>query len=121
MRSCSASRGRRAHPENDQIRDLISTAELSFVEASRITISPDRVPVFLKPTEEIEKANIGSDAAYLVSLIDGKTDIKSMLWLAPMSEMETLRALQRMVDLELIDLKDPADLHQGLDAVPNTI
>jgi len=111
----------RAHPGNDQIRDLISTAELSFVEASRITISPDRIPIFLKPTEQIDKANIGPDAAYLVSLIDGKSDIKSMLWLAPMSEMETLRALQRMVDMELIALKDPADLHQDLDAVPNII
>ena len=52
---------------------------------------------------------MSSNDQFLLTLIDGKSDIKSVVWLAPLREIDVLQALQRMLDADLIELRDPND------------
>ena len=41
-------------------------------------------------------------------MLDGKSDIKSIVWVAPLREVDVLKALQRLVDQGVVELRDPS-------------
>jgi hypothetical protein len=98
----------RANAGDPYLRQLITEAEANFVEASRETdLSPRMVPVLLRPETDLGDGPLSSEERFFVSLIDGQTDIRSLLWVSPLREVEVLRILQRMLHRELIALRDP--------------
>jgi len=100
----------RANPTEGFLRELISRAEAAYVDTSRKNdLSGDKIPVLVDPVPAEAGRRLGSEASFLKSLIDGKTDIKGILWVAPLREVDGLRALQQMLDAGLIELTDPTD------------
>ena len=99
----------RAHPDDGHLKELIARAERTFLSQVRTEdLSGSKIPVLIDSEGAVDD-NLTPDASYLLSLIDGKTDIKSILWLAPMREVEVLRALQQMLERGLIRLDQPED------------
>ena len=47
------------------------------------------------------------EESFLLSLVDGSTDIQSILWLAPMREVDVLIFLRRMAKKNMIELAEP--------------
>ena len=93
----------RANPGESYLRRLIFRAERAYMEnLQRRNFSYDRVPV--KVPDEVENLNIEirSEESFLLSLIDGETDIRSILWLSPMREVDVLRSLEQMIDKGII-------------------
>jgi hypothetical protein len=94
-------------PQDNHIRQLLLKAESGYLQqARRRDFAPNKIPVpvadanarqsTLKPTE-----------MFLLSMLDGQSDIKSITWLAPLREVDVVKALQRMIDEKLIELRDP--------------
>jgi hypothetical protein len=98
----------RAHPLDATIRHLITQCEAAVEKKHTAELAPEKVPHLLKPAEELAEHDLSAEASFLPSLIDGKTDIKSILWLAPMRTVDVMRALKQMIEAGLIELKDPA-------------
>jgi len=96
----------RRWPDNEVVRGLYAEAEAEFLATARGSdLSPDAVPVLTCPADEISVEGLPPDARYLINLIDGETNIKSMLWLAPLREVELLRALQKLQERGVVELR----------------
>jgi hypothetical protein len=107
----------RANPTEGYLRELISRAEAAYVDTSRRNdLSGEKIPVLVEPAPADAGTRLGSEASFMKSLIDGKTDIKGILWVAPMREVDGLRALQQMLDAGLIRLEEPAAGESEFDA-----
>jgi len=98
----------RAHPGDSYLRRLITKAEEAFVESvRRHGLASDKVPIRARQTDAESPTDLGSEESFLLSLIDGKTDIKSILWVAPLREVDVLRSLRQMLQKGLIALQEP--------------
>jgi hypothetical protein len=103
----------RAYPGETYLRRLISKAEAAYVEGVRRSeLSGEKIPVMQRPAAELRE-NLGSEESFLVSLIDGVTDIKGILWVAPMREVDGLRSLRKMLEKGLIRLDPPRSDESG--------
>ena len=93
----------RANPGENYLRRLIFRAERAYMEnLQRRNFSYDRTPVKIADAIENLNTEIRSEESFLLSLIDGDTDIRSILWLSPMREVDVLRSLEHMIDTGII-------------------
>jgi hypothetical protein len=98
----------RANPGDSYLRRLITKAEAAFVEsARRHGLDSDKVPMRTRRTDSEPPTDLGSEESFLLSLIDGETDVKSILWVAPLREVDVLRSLRQMLEKGLIALREP--------------
>jgi hypothetical protein len=99
---------RRAHPDSPGLRKLIARAERVYqASAKHGSLAPNRVPVLRRSTDDLGDVSLSPDARFLLSLIDGEIDIKSILWLAPLREVDALRGLQQLLDAGVVELPAP--------------
>jgi hypothetical protein len=97
----------REHPEDPSLRRLVHEAEAAFVEkAYRHYVPGSRVPVLTCPIEALESEKLSPTEFYLLSRIDGTWDVKSIIQIAPLREVEALRTLKRMREKGLITFRD---------------
>jgi len=98
----------RARPDDNHLRQLLLRAEAAFLEAVRRgVLSPSRIPVPLSDAAGAGRAGLHPTEAFLLTMLDGKSDIKSILWLAPLREVDVMKGLQRLLQRGLIELRDP--------------
>ena len=109
-------------------RKNIGRREINNRNCRYIVLSPEKIPVLLRPADNASGESLTPEASFLPSLIDGRTDIKSILWLAPVRSVDVLRALKEMLDkgLELLgllkedsDKLGASDLHELMRAWEN--
>ncbi len=100
------SASQRRCPGNGVIRELIFDAERGLEESVQDDFDPSSIPVLTKTVEEIQQMRLPAGAAYMSTLVDGFSDIRSILWLAPMRTVEALCSLKRLRDLDLIELTE---------------
>jgi hypothetical protein len=94
----------RVNPADESVRHLIVRAETAYLkEAQHSDLAPSRIPTVVE--KAVSNGNLSPNESFLLSLIDGKSDIKSILWLAPMREIEILRGLKSMLDKGMIELR----------------
>jgi hypothetical protein len=119
----------RARPDDDSVQRLIATAESDYLRRVRCEmLPPDRIPVRAVGDDVLASAGLQPTEATLLGLVDGETDVRSILWTLPLREVEGLRALERLCSRGLIRLEergadastsgeptDP-DVEQALDA-----
>jgi hypothetical protein len=95
-------------PGDESLRRLTAEAEAAFVEkAYRHYLPPAKVPVLTRPTESLESENLTPNEFFLLSRIDGTWELKSIIQVAPLREVECLRTLKRLREAGIIDLRDP--------------
>lgn len=98
----------REHPGDDALRRLTAEAEAAFLDkAYRHYLPPDKVPMLAVPMESLESAKLSPPDFFLLSRIDGTWDIKSIIQIAPLREVDALRTLKRMRESGMIKLQDP--------------
>jgi hypothetical protein len=98
------------NPDDDSLRKLTAEAEAAFIDkAYRHYVPGDRVPAVLKPVEDLEAQNLSPTEFFLLSRIDGTWDVKSIIQIAPLREVEALLTLKRLREKGVIELRDPAD------------
>jgi hypothetical protein len=97
-----------AQPGDEALRRLLAEAEASFVEkAYRHFLPPSKVVTLLRPVELLTAELLSPTEFFLLSRIDGTWDIKSIIQITPLREVDVLRTLKRMREKGLIELSDP--------------
>jgi hypothetical protein len=99
----------RAEPGSDALRRLLAEAELAFVEkAYRHYLPAEKIPVLGKPVESLAGEALSPAEFFLLSRIDGTWDVKSIVQITPLREVEALRTLKRMRERGVVVLRDPS-------------
>ncbi len=97
----------REHPEDDGLTRLRAEAEATFVERTyRHAVPPDKIPVLKQAIETLSADLLSPHDFFLLSRIDGTWDVKSIIQVAPVREVEALRTLKRMRERGVIELTD---------------
>ena len=98
----------REYPGDESLRRLSAEAEVAFAEkAYRHYLPPSKIPRLTRPVDESTKETISPTEFFLLSRIDGTWDIKSIIQVAPLREVDTLRTLKRLRENGVIELHDP--------------
>jgi hypothetical protein len=99
----------RAHPNHDSLRRLLAEAEAAFVDkAYKHYLPASKAPYLVRPLEELTTEEISPAESFLLTRMDGSWDIKSIIQVSPLREVDALRALKRMRERGIIEFRDPA-------------
>lgn len=97
----------RAHPGAPLVREMISRAESVWAESLHARIPADAVPVQVASVSGLDGDTVEPGEAYLLTLVDGRTDVRTLVWTVPMREVDVLRALDGLIDKGCIRLGLP--------------
>jgi len=85
---------------------LLELAEKgTLVEIYSRVLPPDKVLQLLIPLEQIASVHLTPQEGFLLSRIDGHWDIRSILSITPMKEVDALRLIKRLVDRGIVGIK----------------
>ncbi|HCF58677.1 MAG TPA: hypothetical protein DFS52_11880 [Myxococcales bacterium] len=82
--------------------EFARAVEREHVEALYRTLSPVAVPRLRAPQASL--AALRPDERIVASLINDKWDVSTLVLASPLRELQTLRAIERMVELNLVAL-----------------
>jgi hypothetical protein len=98
----------RASPQDESLRRLTAEAEAAFMDkAYRHYLPAAKVPVLVRPVDTLESESFSPTEFFLLSRIDGSWDVKSIVQIAPLREVECLRTLKRLRESGIFELRDP--------------
>jgi hypothetical protein len=101
-----ASRAVELAPGSDAARSLLGEAERVLRARLRAALlDPPRTPRLRVPAAELGKLKLSPADRYLLSRCDGTRDVKALAELAPLRELEVLKAIRRLADAELVELR----------------
>ena len=101
-------RAYKSQPGDDALRRLLNEAEAAFIEkAYRHYLPPNRIVVLARGVDTLASEQLSPTEFFLLSRIDGSWDVKSIIQVAPLREVEALRTLKRMRERGVIELRDP--------------
>jgi hypothetical protein len=94
---------RNLEPDNQTIQLAAERGERSIRELlQREGVVPDAVPRLAIPIEEIMHARVSPKAGFLLSRVDGKYDIASILKISPMAQLEALLLFRELAQAGLV-------------------
>jgi hypothetical protein len=101
-------RAYKSQPGDEALRRLLAEAEASFIEkAYRHYLPPTKIVTLSTSVEALTAEKLSPTEFFLLSRIDGTWDVKSIIQITPIREVDVLRTLKRMREKGLIELKDP--------------
>jgi len=93
-------------PSSGSARSLLGEAERLLGERLRAELlEPPRVPRLRIAKAEIGRLSLASRDRYLLSRCDGKRSVRQLALLAPLRELDVLKAVRRLADAELLELR----------------
>jgi uncharacterized protein DUF4388 len=93
--------------KSPEINALIQVAEEHFIErAYRHYLPPAKVPVLKRPLESLVSEDLSPEEVFLVSRVNGSWDLRSIISISPMREVDALRAFKKLRERAIIDLID---------------
>jgi DNA-binding Lrp family transcriptional regulator len=99
-----------ADPSDRRVRNLLREAEREQVAALYEELSPVAVPVLrglpASPQSPVAR-RLGSADREVAARVNGTWDVASIALACPLREVETLRALRKLLRLGLVDLAEP--------------
>lgn len=88
-----------------EVNALRQVAEEHFIErAYRHYLPPHKIPVLKKPLESLVNQDLSPEEGFLVSRVNGSWDLRSIISISPLREIDALRALKRLREKGIIDL-----------------
>jgi hypothetical protein len=92
-----------------ELSALGEEAERYFVErAYRHYLPPGKIPVLKRPLESLVNETLSPAEMFLVSRVNGSWDLRAIVSISPLREVEALRALKRLRERGVIDLVEPS-------------
>jgi len=96
----------RHDPQNAQADQKIEEAERAICdEIYQASLQPSRIPCFAVPESSITRYNLTHEEGFVASRINGSWDVKSIVMLSPLREIEILQVLEKLLKMGLITLK----------------
>lgn len=89
-----------------ELQALVHKCEERFVDQAYDTsLSPERIPVLSKPVNEMLAEKLSPEEYFLISRIDGVWDIRSIVAVSPLREVDALHVIGRLMRRGLISMK----------------
>ncbi|MBM3791955.1 MAG: DUF4388 domain-containing protein [Acidobacteria bacterium] len=96
----------RLDPRNMWADEQIEEAERALSQQLYATALPShKVPYFTVPETSLTQYQLSHQEGFIVSRINDTWDIKSIVMLSPLREIEVLQVLEKLLKMGLIDLK----------------
>jgi hypothetical protein len=93
-------------PQNAGASEQIDQAEKALCKEYYLgSISASKIPYFLIPDSVLTRYSLSHEEGFIASRINGTWDVKSIVMLSPLREVEILQVLEKFLRLELIALK----------------
>jgi uncharacterized protein YdbL (DUF1318 family) len=93
-------------PGSDSARSILAEAERVLGTRLRSELlEPPRTPLPRVPRQDIAGLRLGAADRYLLSRCDGRRDVRQLAALAPMRELDALKAIRRLADADLVELR----------------
>ncbi len=93
-------------PQDARADELIETAEKSLCqELYKSSVPSNKIPYFLVSESDLMRFSLTHQEGFVVSRINGAWDVKSIVMLSPLRELEVLQILEKLCKLDLISLK----------------
>ena len=100
-----AQRARSLAPDDQALESLYRTTERAlFAELSRQLLTSFRVPALLIKPNQIDSLELSEPERVLVSRVDGRWDLLSLMRSSPLREAEALITFKRLADRGIISL-----------------
>jgi hypothetical protein len=98
----------RERPGDESLRRLVAEAEAAFVDkAYRYYVPPHKIPVLRCPAESLTGEDLAPIEFFLLSRFNGTWDVRSIIQITPIREVDALRTLKRMREKGYVELRDP--------------
>jgi len=98
-------KARRTAGKNPEMNALIQVAEEHFIDkAYRHYLPPKKIPVLKKPIESLVNMDLSPEEGFLVSRVNGSWDLRSIISISPLREVDALRAFKKLRERGIIDL-----------------
>jgi hypothetical protein len=98
-------KARRTAGKNPEMNALIQVAEEHFIDkAYRHYLPPKKVPILRKSLESLVSQDLSPEEGFLVSRVNGSWDLRSIISISPMREVDALRAFKKLRERGIIDL-----------------
>jgi hypothetical protein len=94
------------HPQNTWAPEQIERAEKALCqEYYQGIMPPGRIPYFLVSESSLTCYSLTHEEGFIASRVNGTWDVKSIVMLSPLRELEILQILENLLKMELIALK----------------
>lgn len=91
--------------KSPEINALVQVAEERFIERAYIHYLPaNKIPVLKQSLESLVDQDLSPEEVFLVSRVNGSWDLKSIISISPLREVDALRALRKLRERGIIDL-----------------
>lgn len=96
-----------AEEYHSEIGSLIDQAEKDTIrELYSKHVPAHKVPHVMIPFEELGTVQMSPQEGFILSRLDGIWDVRSIVSITPLKEVEALRLLKRLIDRGIVGLKD---------------
>ncbi|HEV8700179.1 MAG TPA: DUF4388 domain-containing protein [Candidatus Polarisedimenticolia bacterium] len=100
-------KARKSAGKNPEMNALIQVAEEHFIDkAYRHYLPPKKIPVLKKPLESLMSQDLSPEEGFLVSRVNGSWDLRSIISISPLREVDALRAFKKLRERGILDLID---------------
>jgi hypothetical protein len=91
---------------SSEVTDLMKVAEVNLIDRLYRGPLPARdVPYLVRPLEKLTDEPLTPEEVFLVSRVNGSWDLKSIVSISPLREVDALRVLKRLKDRGIISLR----------------
>jgi hypothetical protein len=92
-------------PSSEAARSLLVETERVLGERLRAELlGPPRTPRLRLAADDVARLRLSSVDKYLLSRCDGRRDVRDLARVAPLRELDVLKAIQRFADAGLVEL-----------------
>jgi len=92
-------------PGAEPARAVLAEAERLLSERLRgLLLEPPRIPRLRIPAADISRLRLSSADKYLLSRCDGRRTVRQLVQIAPVRELEVLKALLRLAEGQVVEL-----------------
>jgi len=96
-----------AGERSPEIQEMIKVAELNLIDRLyRGPLPPKGIPSLVRPLEALVNEVLTPEEVFLVSRINGSWDLKSIVSISPLREVDALRVLKRLKERSIISLRE---------------
>lgn len=100
-------KARKSAGKNPEMNALIQVAEEHFIDkAYRHYLPPKKIPVLKKSLETLMSQDLSPEEGFLVSRVNGSWDLRSIISISPLREVDALRAFKKLRERGILDLID---------------
>ncbi len=94
------------HPENEEAQTLARAIRESLLKALYSVCPPAAVPYLTMDFSDLNEQVFNSQDGFLASRINGEWDVKSLIMISPLGELNSLKILKRLHDEGMIRFKE---------------